>query len=407
MYNNNNGRPLSLKKRVNVALALTLLAWATQTLLSQWAHGAEPRISEAAEKFAPVDTIKTGSTIELRREATVIGGEVKLRNICRWSDADDAVMQPIADLTLARLDDKTPFASITIPEIKAILSQAGANLGTLNFVGSTSCSVNRSDANVNKADSLEKWIEASQANPSPALVTTPKSAPTILEEKIEANVQSETLRQLLKNDLASRLSLKASDLQFSFKPQDDQVLDLSSQLFQFHIEPFRVKNLGNVAWDVTIVSGKTSRKAHITANARAWQTQAILARPLAYQQVITADDLEERRTLVEIIDNDPLVMKSQAVNQQASRDLKPGTVLTGKMLDPVQLVKAGQLILIDAKSGGVNVTSTARAIENGTFGQSIKVKNETTKETLVVTITGPQRAELRSGGNVTVLTARN
>ena len=407
MYNNNNGRPLSLKKRVNVALALTLLAWATQTLLSQWAHGAEPRISEAAEKFAPVDTIKTGSTIELRREATVIGGEVKLRNICRWSDADDAVMQPIADLTLARLDDKTPFASITIPEIKAILSQAGANLGTLNFVGSTSCSVNRSDANVNKADSLEKWIEASQANPSPALVTTPKSAPTILEEKIEANVQSETLRQLLKNDLASRLSLKASDLQFSFKPQDDQVLDLSSQLFQFHIEPFRVKNLGNVAWDVTVVSGKTSRKAHITANARAWQTQAILARPLAYQQVITADDLEERRTLVEIIDNDPLVMKSQAVNQQASRDLKPGTVLTGKMLDPVQLVKAGQLILIDAKSGGVNVTSTARAIENGTFGQSIKVKNETTKETLVVTITGPQRAELRSGGNVTVLTARN
>jgi flagella basal body P-ring formation protein FlgA len=400
MYNNNQ-RPLSLRKRINVVLGLTILAWATQTLLTQWARGAEP-----AERFASVDAMRTGATLEIRKEATVIGAEVRLRNICRWSNEDETAVQGIADLTLARLDDKTPFVSITLPEIKMILQQAGANLGTLNFVGSATCSVNRSDVGVEKSESLEKWIEAKTANPSPALVTTPKSAPAILDEKPEVNVQSQTLRQLLKDDLATRLHLKPADMQFSFKPLDDAVLDLSSELFQFHIDPFRVKNLGPVAWDVTVVSGNSNKKVHITGNARAWQTQTVLTRPVAYQQVITADDLEEQRTLVENLDSDPLVAKDNAVNQQASRDLKPGTVLTGKMLDPVQLVKAGQLILVDAKSGGVVITSTVRAIENGTFGQAIKVKNDATKETLVVTITGPQRAELRTGGNITALMAR-
>lgn len=400
MYNNNQ-KPLSLRKRINVLLGLTILAWATQTLLAQWARGAEP-----AERFATVDALRTGATLEIRKEATVIGAEVKLRNICRWSNDDETAVQGIADLTLARLDEKTPFVSITLPEIKLILQRAGANLGSLNFAGSVTCSVNRSDVEVKKGESLEKWIEAKTANPSPALVTTPRAAPTILDEKPEVNVQSQTLRQLLKDDLATRLHLKAADMQFSFKPQDDVVLDLSSELFQFHIEPFRVKNLGPVAWDVTVVNGSSNKKVHITANARAWQTQTVVTHPVAYQQVIAAEDLEERRTLVENLDTDPLVSKEQAINQQASRDLKPGVVLTGKMLDPVQLVKAGQLILVDAKSGGVMITSSARALENGTFGQAIKVKNDTTKETLVVTITGPQRAELHTGGNITALMAR-
>lgn len=405
MYDNNR-RPLSLRKRVNVVLGLTLLAWATQTLLSQWAHGAEPRQRESQERFARVDTIRHGATLEIRAEATVIGAEVKLRNVCRWSSEDETVVQAIADLTLARLDDKTPFVSITLPEIKSILQQAGANLGTLNFVGSTTCDVNRSDANVEKAESIEKWIEAKQAKPSPALVNTPKASPSLLEEKAQATVQSQTLRQLLKDDLATRLNLKPVDLQFAFKPQDDPVLDLSTQLFQFHVEPFRVKNLGTVAWDVTVVNGTSNKRVHISANARVWQNQTVLTRPIAYQQVLTADDLEERRALVEVIDPDPLVQKAQAINQQAARDLKPGTVMTAKMLDPVQMVKAGQLILVDAKTGGVVVTSTVRAIENGTFGQSIKVKNDTTKETLVITVTGPQRGELRVGGNLSAITAR-
>ena len=40
MMNNDGGRPLGIRKTVQLMVILTILAWATQTLLSQWGYGA-------------------------------------------------------------------------------------------------------------------------------------------------------------------------------------------------------------------------------------------------------------------------------------------------------------------------------------------------------------------------------
>jgi flagella basal body P-ring formation protein FlgA len=64
------------------------------------------------------------------------------------------------------------------------------------------------------------------------------------------------------------------------------------------------------------------------------------------------------------------------------------------MIDPIQLVKTGQYVTIGVSQGGVQVKTVARALEAGAFGQSIKVKNETTKDIFDVTVTGPQTATL-------------
>jgi flagellar basal-body rod protein FlgG len=47
MYNG-NGRPLSKKKQVQVMIALTILAWATQTLRHQWGFGADVQLATSA-----------------------------------------------------------------------------------------------------------------------------------------------------------------------------------------------------------------------------------------------------------------------------------------------------------------------------------------------------------------------
>ncbi len=44
-----NGRPLGVRKKVQLLVILTLLAWATQTLFHQWGYGAERRIAPPAE----------------------------------------------------------------------------------------------------------------------------------------------------------------------------------------------------------------------------------------------------------------------------------------------------------------------------------------------------------------------
>ena len=48
-----NGRPLGNCATVRLLIALTILAWATQTLLHQWGYGAERRPQWSRSNLSP------------------------------------------------------------------------------------------------------------------------------------------------------------------------------------------------------------------------------------------------------------------------------------------------------------------------------------------------------------------
>src|SRR4029079_18957863 len=116
-----NRLPVGQQKTVQLMVILTLLAWATQTLFHQWGSGAEvPLIAatqasdaapseEAQEKFVPAAAQAIGSTRDLRSEATITGGDVKLKQVCRWADRDKATFAPISDLVLVRIGEGASF----------------------------------------------------------------------------------------------------------------------------------------------------------------------------------------------------------------------------------------------------------------------------------------------------------
>jgi flagella basal body P-ring formation protein FlgA len=397
----NNGRPLSKKQTVRLLVALTILAWATQTLLHQWGYGAElpadqRQSSATEEKFVPGDAYSgTIATLELRSEATIVGAEVKLRQICRWSDRDQKLFDPIGDLVLARLAPRTPFKSLSLQEIRGLLRDAGVNTAAINFAGAVSCTVSRSDVEYDEHGALQQWIDARQPTTQPEvpLVAGPAAVPSTGPSEPLA---MGSLRGKLIADLAQRLNLPGESLQVDFKPQDEQVLNTSEPLFRFNIEPVRARSLGSVAWNVTLVGDlpQGNKKIQITANARAWRNEMVVARPLATRQIIRAEDFVERRTLVDQLSDDPLLSADQIVGQQASRELKPGSVLTARMIDPVQLVKSGQLITVTLDQGTVRIKIVVRAMESGSYGQTIRVKNETTREVFQVVLTGPRTATM-------------
>ncbi len=202
------------------------------------------------------------------------------------------------------------------------------------------------------------------------------------------------MRELLTQNVAETLSIPRETIQMNFKPLDDKVLNLSEPIFKFQIEPTRVRNLGRVDWDVTLISETGNKKLSITAEARMWENQAVLEKPLAFKQIIQEGDVVEKRVLTDTLPDDPLVTKQQAVGQEASRDLKFGVVLNSRCLDPVELVKTGQFVTITVSHGGVSIKTVARAMEAGSLGQTIKVKNETTHDIYDVVVTGPQTASL-------------
>jgi flagella basal body P-ring formation protein FlgA len=411
-----NHRKLGKRKQVQLLVALTILAWATQTLMHQWGFGQEvlPATDAASdlradEKFVSGNADSTpGGTLELRQEASIFGADVKLKQVCRWSDADAPIFTSIADLTLLNLSDRVPFHSITVEQIRQTLHEAGVNVAMINFAGATSCSITRTDAQSDSQQTVQQWLDARQGDaaknapadaPAPAGAATPvlaaASNPTAARASPSApDPNFHTLRDLLVADLSRRLGLLPETLQLSFSPQDEKVLALAEPIFKFDVRPSRARALGNVSWEVTIFTDSANKKLTLNAEARAWEDQVIAARPLPVHKVLAEGDFAVHRLLVDSLPDHPLLRLDQCVGQEAAEDLRAGTVMTAQLVDAVPLVKPGQLVTITLRHGSVQLRSVARAMEEGSLGQTIRVRNENTRDMLDVTVTGAQEARL-------------
>ena len=422
-----NGRPISKRKTVQLMVILTILAWATQTLFHQWGFGQDVTASPVPtqtrsqaqptqqDKFVPgTARFAAGATLELRGEATVIGPEVKLRQVCRWSSRDAAAFAPVADLVLARIPSETPFQALTLEQIRSTLHDAGVNLAIVKFSGPTSCTITRSDVKYDEQEALLQWArakdpgsaakgEAETATDGNKVRTAapPSGAALPFAEQLPRNaIETEqppvrTLRDILVEDLSVRLRVPQNDLSVTFDPRDESALHLAEPQFKFNVEPRRVRNLGSVAWDVQIVTeGGRSKKMSVAATARAWQQQAILARPVAFKQVIRDSDVSERRILVDALQDEPLLAVAQVLGQQAARQMPAGTILTARTVQAVPLARSGQFITVSLSRGGVRIKTVGRAMGDGSYGQTIKVKNEATRDVYEVVLTGPQEGTM-------------
>lgn len=394
MYNN-NGRPLTKRQTLRIMILLLLLMWATQTLLAQWARG--------EMKFVPPSELPP-AVIELRQEATVQGADVCLKHIARWEERDNAALTPAADLVVLRLSRNSPYKTITMAEVKQLLTDAGVNMAAVRLRGATRCTVNRADVRFNEGEALTKWLDA-HAPQKPAAqtaVATPIQAPpTVAVAPAPADARTspepvKTLKSLLITDIASQLQLPADTLQVSFSPRDERVLSLAEGVFRFALEPVRARDLGSVTYDVTITNNGDSQKVTINATVRAWQEHVVVQRPVAFKSVIRESDVAVKRQLVDRLSHDPILSLKQVVGQLAGKELKPGMVMTAKMVEPVPMVRTGQLVTITYTQGTVQLRSVARALSGGGYGETIRAKNDATGAIFEVILTGPQTATMNA-----------
>jgi flagella basal body P-ring formation protein FlgA len=407
-----------IRRTIRLAVLLALLAFAAQLLRPNRARGDEPAQASVElggqEKFVPGgERFYAGATLELKPEVFVIGDQVRLKSVCRWADSDKAAFGPICDLVLFRLSKQSPFRTLTVKELRDTLHEAGVNMAVVRFAGATSCTVARTDVKYDERTALEQWIATREgATTKPALIGAPATQPVNapvpeVTRPSEARTASaieepsafKTLRDYIVLELSSRLNLPVEQLQFNFNPADQKLLNLTEPHFKFNVATPRNKNLGDVTWDITIVADgvegrQGAQKASVTANVKAWQSQVVVKTPLAVRQIIRNEDLVDRRTLADRLPEDTLVTREQVVGQMAGRELKSGTVLTARLIDATILVKSGQLVSVMLTQGSIQAKTVAKAMEQGTIGQTIRVKNEVTNNTFDVVVTGPQQAKL-------------
>jgi flagella basal body P-ring formation protein FlgA len=360
-----------------------------------------PVIEAGTEKFVPnLSPISCSGTLEMLKLAEIPGKQIRVRQVARWSTADAPSFAPIADLVIDQFDGSSN-RKLSLEELRSTLTGAGVNLGLVRFAGANSCLLSHVEgpepvAATDDRAVVQQWIE--QKNTVAVTAAAPASpGDTAANGGEVADAECSpfhTLRDRMLIDLSQRLNLPIDQLQMTFDPKDRGVLNLAEPGFRFELEPRRVRDLGRVVWDVTIMTGDKQRTVEVSGDARAWQKQLVVEKAANYKQVLRDEDLSERRVLVDHLSDDALLTRSQVVGQQAARDLKPGAVLTARLIDPVPLARLGQPVTVTLIQGGVMVRTVATAMESGSFGQSIKVRSRQTQDVFDVTLTARQEGSI-------------
>ena len=334
-----------------------------------------------------------GATLELRSEININGSDVHLSDVCRWSKQDGAAFDAVAKLVVAHVAADGPFRAITFDQVRKSLADAGVNLAGIHFSGAMHCTVARTDTSADPQTAMQQWIDMAQNQPA----TQPAATLTHPEP---TEVPGHTLRELLLSDLATRAGLPVESLQLRFNPLDEKILNLSEPAFQFNFESRTGRSLGQVTWDVTIFphGAAVGKNARITALARAWQDQVVIARPLAYHQIIRDSDLVNRHVLVEDLSSEMPAQRDALVGQIAANELKTGTVMTPRMVDPAPLARPGELVTVIVEQGNVQIRTAARAMESGCYGQTIRARNEATNDVYYIILTAPQMGKMVING---------
>jgi flagella basal body P-ring formation protein FlgA len=69
-------------------------------------------------------------------------------------------------------------------------------------------------------------------------------------------------------------------------------------------------------------------------------------------------------------------------------------VLTSKLVEAMPLAKIGDLLTVTLEQGNVQITTVARAMEGGSYGQTVRAKQEGSGAVLDVTLTGPKAGRM-------------
>lgn len=101
----------------------------------------------------------------------------------------------------------------------------------------------------------------------------------------------------------------------------------------------------------------------------------IAARPLARDTVLTPGDVKLADREVSSLGYGFIGSLEGAVGQRLTRAISEGAVLTPGLLDAPVLVRRGQAVSVDARSGPVTVSMPGVAQADGALGETIRVRN--------------------------------
>jgi flagella basal body P-ring formation protein FlgA len=158
--------------------------------------------------------------------------------------------------------------------------------------------------------------------------------------------------------------------------------------------PPSARSIGNVTVGVRC-GGSQPWTIYMAARVALMRAVLVLARPVPRGQPLSADDLQLEERDASMLGTGYLTSLEEALGLEARSPLRAGLVLNPNALAAPLLVRRGERVTVLARSGGFEVRSEAEALEDGSLGELIAVKNLHSGRIVEGVVTGSGLIEVR------------
>lgn len=213
------------------------------------------------------------------------------------------------------------------------------------------------------------------------------AAATLKEQHVIDFITQEVMRrqQLSRQDVSVSWQGVSLSSMLPTLPDGHVTLDIAATA--------RLGGRGNVPIQV-LVDGKKVRTIFPRLDVNIFQTVLVSKGRIEHGTQPAENQVELKRQAINVLNGQPLTSPDQLAGAEALRDIPAGTVLTSQLFKVSPIVKVGQVVTVELKSGGLTLVTTGEAKSAGAKGQVIKVLNLESKREFTARVVAPGRVEI-------------
>ena len=131
----------------------------------------------------------------------------------------------------------------------------------------------------------------------------------------------------------------------------------------------------------------------VPAQVSLFQPVVVSTRPLSRGSVVGAEDVHLAERDTGLLGSNYLLDPAQAIGMQLKRNVSADNVLSYTQLENNRIVRRGDKVVISSGNSSVSVKMPGEALEDGTQGEQIRVRNTRSNRVIRARVTGPGQVE--------------
>ncbi len=349
----------------------------------------------------------SGAAVRMWPDCVVDDDEVRVEHVAQILSVVPDQGQVYSSVVIRPAPEPGQEVEVTLDELRGALVRAGANSAEFTMCGAVRCRIVRAlrlrpVLQVQPDPSPSKWWwPASSSSGTATRTGAPDEGMGNADEISVAASQPAvkgTLEQVITDQISTRLRKYGGRPHLRFSPNVKSMLSLARPEYDFRIHLRSEERLGPCSLEVDILQGgKITQTVPMVVEVSLSVPVLMASRPINRGAVIRSTDVELHESDFFHLDRIGLTETGMVVGQQARRFVRAGEILYLKDVRNCPLVKTGDVVTVWSEVGGLKIKTAGKAMEAGSYGDSIAVKNESSNQTFQAVVMGAQSVKMSTG----------